>query len=215
MSDVPNWTPVANALLGTWPSQTAAWGKQGIAAYLSELGARGVGPDQALLAIRSYDPDADFPPSAAKLAQVARRDPGAPTGLEVVAILWSQGGVMHARAGYPAGGWRGLDAREEADDQARLDAATRHHPRVIAFIESVGLDSLKARDPRGEQYGEANRHWICREWDAFTEKANERGVAALLAGSHIDPLAALKRAQSMTSRLELVGGEPIETGVAS
>lgn len=194
---------VAQALLGTWPNQVAVWGKSGIAAYLSELDARGVTPEQALIAIRSYDPDADFPPSAAKLAQVARRDAAAPTGLEVVAILWAPGGVMHARAPYPAGGWIGRNAREDADDQARIDAACSHHPRVVAFIESVGLDALKARDPRGEQYGEANRNWICREWDAFTEKANERGVAALIAGRHIDPLGALKRAQAEADRLAL------------
>jgi hypothetical protein len=210
-----DWKPVANALLGTWPSQVNSWGPEVLAAFCAELASRGVGPTQALLAIRSYDPDADFPPSAAKLAQVARRDPGAPTGLEVVAILWAQGGVMHARAPYPAGGWRGLDAREEADDQARLDAATGHHPRVVAFIESVGLDALRARDPRGEQYGEANRHWICREWDSFSEMVNERGIAEVLSGSHIDPLASLKRAQSMTSRPELTGGEPIETGATA
>jgi len=194
MTDL-DWKPVGTALLGTWPAQVAAWGPEGIAAYISELGARGVDPERALAAIRCYDPDADFPPSAAKLAQVARRDPGAPTGLEVVAILWATGGVMHARAEYPEGGWRGANARDAADDQARLYAATQHHPRIVAFIETVGLEALKNRDPRGEQFGEANRNWLVREWDAFTEKANERGVAALLAGAHIDPLAALRRGQ--------------------
>jgi hypothetical protein len=205
---------VAQALLGTWPTQVAAWGKSGIAAYLAELGGRGVSPEQALVAIRCYDPDADFPPSAAKLAQVARRDPGAPTALEVVSILWAEGGVMHSRAEYPGGGWRGPNARDAADEQARLDEATKHHPRVVAFIEAVGLDALKARDPRGEQYGEANRNWICREWDAFTEKANERGVAQLLAGRHVDPLAALRRAQAAPGRRELAAGGESERSVA-
>jgi hypothetical protein len=186
------WRDVTRALLGTWPSQVAVWGEDGISAYTAELAARGVDPERALLAIRAYDPDADFPPSAAKLAQVARRDPGAPSGQEVVQILWGLGGVMHARASYPAGGWRGSD-RDAADDQARLDRATDFHPRVVAFIGSVGIDALKNRDPRNEQYGEANRNWICREWDSFSEKADERGVAELLAGQTLDPLAALKR----------------------
>lgn len=186
-----DWKPVANALLGTWPSAVNSWGPEVIAAYCAELGARGVSPERALLAIRAYDPDADFPPSAAKLAQVARRDPGAPSGPEVVQILWGPGGVMHARAQYPQGGWRGQD-RDAADDQARVDKSTDFHPRVVAFITSVGLEALKNRDPRGETYGEANRHWICREWDAFTEKANERGIAEILAGQTLDPLAALR-----------------------
>lgn len=185
-------TDIARCLLGTWPSQVAVWGEDGIAAYIGELRARGIDPDHALMAIRSYDPDADFPPSAAKLAQVARRDPAAPTGLEVVQLLWGQNGAMHARAPYPAGGWRG-DDRKHADDQAQIDRATAFHPRVVAFIQHVGLDAVKARDPRGEQYGEANRNWICREWDAFTEKANERGVAEMLSATNINPLAALQR----------------------
>ena len=63
-----DWKPVANALLGTWPSQVNSWGPEVLAAFCAELASRRVSPMQALLAIRSYDPDADFPPSAAKLA---------------------------------------------------------------------------------------------------------------------------------------------------
>jgi len=40
---------LARALLGSWPQQVSGWGQEGIAAYLSELEARGVEPD-ALLA---------------------------------------------------------------------------------------------------------------------------------------------------------------------
>lgn len=186
-----DWKPVGTALLGTWPSQVANWGPEGIAAYIAELQARGVTPERALLAIRAYDPDADFPPSAAKLAQVARRDPGAPTGLELVQILWGPGGVLHARAESRAGVWAAGE-RDRADEQAQLDKATEFHPRVVAFIHSVGLKALRDHDPRGEQYGPANQNWICKQWDAFVEVANERGVASMLAGKTLDPLAAFR-----------------------
>lgn len=195
-----NEADVAQALLGTWPTQVAAWGKSGIAAYLAELGARGVTPAAAVLAIRSFDPDADFPPSAAKLASVARRDPSRPTGLEIVDVLWGPGGVMHARSEYPNGGFRGPSGREDADDTARMDAAVAKGPLVTAFLGSVGLAAVKAQDPIDAELteGEASmrRNWLAKQWEAFQDRKGERDVAELIAARHLDPLGALKRAQA-------------------
>lgn len=190
-----NWKPVANALLGSWPSQVNSWGPEVLAAFCSELAARGVTPDAALIAVRSYSPDADFPPSAARLAQVARSDAKAPAGMEIAAVLWGPKGVMHARAPYPEGGWRGPDGHRRADDQARLDAATVHGPLVAAFVESVGVDALKAHDPVDAEWGPANGRWLAAEWEAFQIRASERGVHALLAQRRVEGLAELRRRQ--------------------
>jgi len=69
---MPDERDVARALLGSWPGTVSAWGREGIAAYLSELEARGAHPEAVLLAIRSWPP-AEFPPSAPSLARAAVR----------------------------------------------------------------------------------------------------------------------------------------------
>jgi hypothetical protein len=74
-----DWKPVATALLGSWPSQVASWGREALAAYVAELEARGVRPEAALVAIRSCPAEQKFPPSAPELAALARRDPSRPT----------------------------------------------------------------------------------------------------------------------------------------
>lgn len=87
-----DWRPVAQALLGSWPQQVTSWGREGLAAYLAELEARGISPEAALQAIRSWPAGSDFPPSAPNLAARAR-------GTRV----WWEGHVLALEAGSGQG----------------------------------------------------------------------------------------------------------------
>jgi hypothetical protein len=121
-----------------------------------------------------------------------------PAGLEIVEVLWGSDGVMHARdrsrTVFP-----GPDGRKPFDDQARRDAAVAHGPLVTAFLESVGLEALKNHDPADLEWGESNRRWLRQQWDEFKVRADERGVAAMLASG--DGLSEL-RARNGRKRIE-------------
>jgi hypothetical protein len=182
---------VARCLLGTWPSQVARWGEEGIAAYLAELAARKVSCEQALLALRCYDPTADFPPSAATVAQQARRDPSLPTGEEaVVLVRWALG----ARAPTTKTVWADGE-RQNADRRAMLERASECHPWLAAFITRY-LPRLAALD-LADDAAPWDRRTLIEMWRAFVEKAQERDLAALLRGGsrgelgRFDPLAVL------------------------
>lgn len=202
----PDWKPVANALLGTWPTRVAIWGKEGIAAYLAELGARGVSPDQALVAIRSYDPDADFPPSVAKLAQSARKDPAQPVFAEVIVMLKD---VLGQRTSEYKVIWK-LGEREQYDKAAMYNRADQLHPLCATFIARQGISRLRGLDLDGE-WGEATRKRLSDEWDRHVDAMSGREVALLVAGrgrgelGRVDPLSALG-----SSRVALESG--IEAG---
>lgn len=168
---------VARALLGTWPTQVNGWGKEGIAAYIHELQARGIDPDAALIAIRTYDPDADFPPSAAKLAQQARKDPSRPTAEEAIRLVQH---ILAARTKEWRTIWRG-DDRAKADEWAMIERAEESHPLVAAFVANQGLSRLRALDlSDGAEPWDRKR--FVEAWEAFVQASEGRAVASLVAG---------------------------------
>ena len=189
-----DWKPVGNALLGSWPSQVASWGPEAIAAYISELGARGVTPDQALVAIRSCGPEQKFPPSAPELAGLARRDPGQPTGAEMLRLVYGPRGVLRARPVYKQGGWR-WNELQVATDRVQLDRAVELSPLLGRFVVAQGLDRLRRLNLDGE-HGDLRRRQLVEEWDRFCSAVEEREIASLIVGrrgglGRLDPLEAL------------------------
>jgi hypothetical protein len=204
---------VGKALLGSWPQQVAAWGPQAIAAYVNELAARGLTPDETLVAIRTWptptDPTRDFPPSASALAAHARRDPDRPSFEE----MWAQVRLcLAARSPVRKARWEPGE-RAELDELAALERAAKPDikPLVEAFIRHQGgpsrLRALDLDDP-GNEHREARRHDLRGAWEEFCSKADERGVAALIGGvrrgeiGRVDPLPAITGGSQVESSNE-------------
>jgi hypothetical protein len=191
------WQAVGRALLGSWPERVTTWGKNGIAAYVEELQARGVTPDAALVAIRLCPAGQAFPPSAPQLAGLTRRDPGRPTWPEAYQLIYGPRGVLRARPPYPPGGWNGNEL-EVAQDELAMERAFAFHPLLGAFIRSQGLKRLRLLEVDDPEYGELRRRELGEDWDRFAEANEGREVASLVAGrsgdgrlTRLDPLAAL------------------------
>lgn len=147
-----DWKPVANALLGSWPTQVNNWGREVIAAYCHELETRGVSPDAAVIAIRSCPADQKFPPSAPELAGLARHDPTRPTFDELLHQLYGAGGVFgFKRSGVTISPW------------------------VLKFVEDkrTWLHELPVGSP---DEGKWARLRIKEAWDAFLAATEGREV---------------------------------------
>lgn len=165
-----DWKPVAQALLGSWPSQVASWGKEVLAAYCAQLEARGLTPSEACQAILASG--AEFPPAAGTLAGLARKDPGEPTFAELVQALYGAGGVIRPLWAWP--GDRGMATAAE-----RL---AEQHELVQGFARSVGSEWLRNIDPRdGEhEFAGADRRKLDAAWREFLGRHDEREVAQLV-----------------------------------
>lgn len=64
-----DWQPFARALIGTWP--TAKWDADLISAYVAEIGARNIAPEEALEVVR--ETSSDFVLSAGAIAAAVER----------------------------------------------------------------------------------------------------------------------------------------------
>lgn len=186
----------ATALLGSWPNQVAAWGRAGIAAYLAEVGARGVTPAAVLMAIRSCPADQAFPPSAAELAALARRDPSTPTFAEMLRLVFGSRGALAAARRPLTGNFANEVEMLQARARAAEARAAELHPLVASFVDRYGLDRLAALDLDDEQYGPLRRRELIQEWDRHCEAMEGREVAAIARGHRdrphqLDPLSAL------------------------
>lgn len=188
-----DWKPVGTALLGSWPAQVAGWGREGIAAYVAELERRGVRPEDALGAIRSCD--GEFPPSAGRLAALARRDPSAPSFAEAFTLIFGRGGLLSAR---PRGAFATDCQRRQAEQQAVAQRAATLHPLIAGFARAYGVARLRQLQVDEPEYGGIVRRDLQREWEEFVAATDRRHVAALTAGGDrrdglrgLDPLAAL------------------------
>lgn len=191
-----SWQPVAAALLGSWPNQVAAWGREAIAAYCHELAARGLDPGQALTAIRSCPATQAFPPSAAELAALGRRDPSQPTPEEAHRLIYASGGVLRARV--PAGVEFDNEAHMlAARDQAAVQRAGELHPRLGSFVAAVGVEWLRSLNVGDERHGELRRKDFRDAWLRHCEAREGREVVAIASGAgrgglrQLDPLAVL------------------------
>jgi len=186
-----DWARVATALLGSWPSQVASWGKEAIAAYAAELEARGVSADAALVAIRSCPAEQKFPPSAPELAALARRDPSRPTFDEAFQMIYGPGGVFGVK---------------------RRDVVVS--PWVLAFVDRCGRERLRLLEVEHDDYGGLKRQELRHSWEQFLEANDGRELAAIAQGrrgelGRFDPLRTLPTARGSTGpRLEVVERQP-------
>lgn len=201
MSD---WKPVARALLGSWPQQVTGWGKEGIAAYLEELAERGVTPDGALVAIRSWPAGSDFPPSAANLAAAARRDPSVPTADDFYRLVYGPRGVLFARAPYCDGEY------EYSHDEAARRRADQIHPLLGAYVRRYGVQRLRMLEVDHDTLGGLKRRELAESWEQFLEATEGRDLAQLVAPRHgemarLDPLTSV--GVTPDSRPQLPEGE--------
>lgn len=198
MSD---WREVGSALVATYGDVVSRRGRPWMVGYCDEIAKRGVTPDQALDAIRSYRPTPgtpDFPPSANMIASIVERHAAstAPTSDEITAALWGAGGVMHARA-------RGsvfVGGRDMADRTARLEAAWKRSDLLGRFVSTVGPDTLAAHDPRDLDAGGMNRGWLVKRWSEFCDVSRERQTARIVASARRGEL------QSAQAAIEQVAG---------
>lgn len=185
---------VANLLLGSWPGTIAHWGREGFAAYLTVLEQR-LTAEQASGAILSWE-GGDFPPSAPNLAAAARTDPGAPTFVEMVRLVFGPGGVLSARTSVRKGVWD-LGERERLDEEAMIERASGMHPLIGAFVRSYRIEKLRALNLDDPDWGGAERHRLEHHWQQHVEACDGRDAAALAMGrrqdglAKLDPLAAL------------------------
>lgn len=167
------WKPVGAALLGSWPSNVGSWGAEALAAYIAELQARGVDPEQALVAIRSCPAEQKFPPSAPELAGLARRDPSRPTFDEAYQMIYGPGGVLgFKRSGVVVSPW------------------------VLAFVEQYGKARLDLLPVDGDHSGIVRRD-LQQSYEQFLEATEGREVAAIASGrrgqlGRFDPAAAIE-----------------------
>lgn len=188
-----DWIKVGRALLGRWPSQVAVWGEEGIAAFVEELQADGLTPDQALAGLRMHRPPdgKDYPPSVATVSALALSDPSSPTFDEAMQVIAH---VLKARTQVSKAWWE-YGERDELNRQAMMERAAGVHPLVQAFIRAQGLDRLRTLDLADEEYGQARRQQLRAAWEAFAEAHAGREVAALVSGRRgelgsFDPLSA-------------------------
>lgn len=188
---------IARALLGSWPNQVANWGRDGIAAYVEEVLARGISPDQALHAIRGCPADQAFPPSAPELAGLARQTEAgpAPTFDEALTLIYGKGGILRARPEQRTFDTVAEQAR--AVNGARVARARQLHPLVGSFAVRYGLERLHLLPINDPDYGGVRRRELERAWTQHVEAMQGRELAAIAIGeprrglTKFDPLAAL------------------------
>jgi hypothetical protein len=189
-----DWNDVGQALLGSWPQQVAAWGREAIAAYSHELRARGVTPDAALTAIRCCGPEQKFPPSAPELAGLARRDPSAPTFEEAYTLIYGRGGIIRARPAYTGGPILEPDKARDNAAQARM---ANMHSLIASFVNRYGLNRLRMLEVDHPEYGDLKRRELQAAWDTHCNATEGREIAAVASGRHdglrsFDPLASIR-----------------------
>lgn len=195
---------VGRAVLGSWPSGAGGqgWGQNGIAAYVRELEARGLGASRTLLAIRSWPAGSDFPPSAPNIAARARRDVSTPTFDECYRLIYGRNGILRARPPYPGRALRPADF-----DEARRRKLSEVHPLVRSFVERHGLARLQALEVEDPEFGELRRKELRASYEQHRAVFEERGAVALASGGRdglrsLDPLSAIggpRRELTMTS----------------
>jgi hypothetical protein len=187
VTDENTWARVGRALLGRWPSQVAQWGKSGIAAYVEELQADGLSPEQALAALRQHRPDdgKDYPPSVAQVRGLALQDPERPSADELIVQLYGPGGVFgFKRSNVTVSPW------------------------VTAFVDYHGRERLRFAPIDDPDAGKWAVKRIQESWQSFLQVNDGRTVAEIAQRSargiptRLDPYAAIGG-----SRPELESGE--------
>lgn len=161
------WTDVSRRLLGAWPGQVAAWGRQGIEAYVEELQRRGLTPESASAALDRYS--GTFPPSAPELAALA---PG--TGYSTPVQAWAL--IEEAIRKF------GTSIYAEDFDvkhQAAVDWLAERDTVVAYWAAKRGL--FQARGSLGQEevngdFGGAVRTRLEKEYATVVAEVQERGL---------------------------------------
>jgi len=194
------WTPddqrdVGQALLGSWPGTIAAWGREGFAAYIAELQARGLTAERMLMAIRTWPAGSDFPPSAPNLAAAARRDPSKPTFDEALELIRR---ALRAWNRPLTGDYANEAELLRARERMVMERAESVHPLVASFIARRRIEQLQKElaELGDEEWGSVRRRDLQAAWDQHCEAFEGRDVAAMASGrrdglQRLDPLAAL------------------------
>jgi hypothetical protein len=151
---------IAQAMLGSWPSTVGAWRPEVLEAYIGQLEARGLTPDDAYTAILTWDGgDQIVPPTASQLAAVARRDPNRPTSDEMLEQVYGPGGVLgFKRSGVTISPW------------------------VTAFVQWYGLDRLHDLPVNGD-HGQLIQNDLKQSYEQYVEANEHRKAADLAAGA--------------------------------
>lgn len=161
-----DWDDVGRALLGSWPSQVASWGREAIAAYVHELGSRGLSPDCVLKALRSIE--SKFPPSVGEVVASVRFDSAQPTFDEAFELIFGRGGVIRAR-----------------DPQVRL----RELPRTVqSYVWRQGLERLGRLPLNDPQWGEKHRRDLREAWDRHIDVLERREIALIAMGHRTESM---------------------------
>jgi hypothetical protein len=194
------WTPddqndVGQALLGSWPGTIAAWGREGIAAYIAELQARGLSAERVLMAIRTWPAASDFPPSAPNLAAAARRDPSKPTFDEALELIRR---ALRAWNRPLTGDYANEAELLRARERMVMERAESVHPLVASFIARRRIEQLQKElaELGDEEWGSVRRRDLQAAWEQHCEAFEGRETAALATGRRdglrrLDPLATL------------------------
>jgi hypothetical protein len=167
---VSEWHDVGRVLLGSWPSQVSAWGREAIAAYVLELQERGLTPEAAISALRQWSDK--WPPSAGEIVSGALVDPSAPTFDEMLLL------VRRAT--------KAIEPEKYLADQ---------HPLVGSFVAQQGWDRLRTLPVDCPDWGEKTRRELREAWDRHVKAGERREIAALASGGalrQLDPIAALQ-----------------------
>lgn len=129
------WREFMQTALGTWPHAT--WGPEASSAYVRELQARGVRPDEAVAAVRAST--SQFPLSAGALAAVVERErqgppPGWMEAYRLIADRITMLPYFEPESGMPA-----------LVDRLARDG----HEAVARFAAALGAEALRNMpDPR-------------------------------------------------------------------
>lgn len=198
------WTVIAGWIDEWWPGKFEQTAEDAWYVALEGFDAEAVTTGLRSLLARG----GAFRPSVAEVVAQIRKDPGAPTFSEMLALVFGPGGVLSARTSDRRSSW-GPGERERADEAAMLERAATMHPRVGAFIQREGLRRLRALNLDDQDVGGIRRHELEERWTQFLEATEDRDVAALAAPrrggglARLDPLAALGRNRPP----ELVSGD--------
>lgn len=167
-----DWKPFVAVLLASWPDRVNAWGREGIAAYCGELEARGLTPEAAIAAVRTFA--TAFPPAAGEVA--AAGTPPPPAFTEAFAAIYGRRGALKLATyvGFPP---------DRINDGRVIARANETHPLIGGFVGRYGIRRLQLLEVDHPDYGAARRRELNREWDQYVAANAGRDRAALAAGA--------------------------------
>jgi hypothetical protein len=149
-----------------------------------------------------------FRPSVPELVAAIRSDPTRPTFEEALTLIFSPGGVLHARPDRRALAMYASERERFAIcNQAMLDRAAQFHPLIGSFVARYGLERLRMLPVDDPQWGNKHRADLERAWERHVAATDGREALALASGRKgelraLDPLAAIGQRQAQITEGE-------------